>query len=48
MYSRIHNKCHTIQQVIAGGIIGLILGNTFFNYKERLSGNLYQINYTNI
>ena len=37
MYSRIHNKCHTLQQVLAGGIIGLILGNTFFNYKERLS-----------
>ena len=47
MYSRIHNKCHTLQQVIAGGIIGLILGNTFFNYKERLSNyipnKLYKI-----
>ena len=37
MYSRIHNRCHTLQQALAGGIIGLVLGNTFFNYKERLS-----------
>tara|TARA_B100000963_G_scaffold359788_1_gene388190 strand:- start:3394 stop:3951 length:558 start_codon:yes stop_codon:yes gene_type:complete len=47
MYSRVHIKCHTIQQTIAGGIIGLILGNTFFNYKERIGryipNKLYEI-----
>ena len=26
MYSRVHNKCHTIQQTVAGCIIGLVLG----------------------
>ena len=48
MYSRIHNKCHTIQQTIAGCIIGLILGNLFFNNKERIGryipNKLYKYN----
>ena len=48
MYSRIHNKCHTIQQTIAGCIIGLLLGNLFFNNKERIGryipNKLYKYN----
>ena len=36
MYSRVYSKCHTIQQTLAGCIIGLILGNLFFNYKNRI------------
>ena len=36
MYSRVYSKCHTIQQTLAGGLIGLVLGNLFFNYKEKI------------
>ena len=36
MYSRVYSKCHTIQQTLAGAIIGLVLGNLFFNYKNRI------------
>lgn len=37
MYSRVYSKCHTIQQTVAGALIGLILGNLFFNYKDKIS-----------
>lgn len=33
MYSRIYSKCHTLQQTLAGGLLGLILGNLFFNNR---------------
>ena len=36
MYSRVFSKCHTIQQTVAGALIGLVLGNLFFNYKDRI------------
>ena len=36
MYRRVYSRCHTIQQTIAGALIGLILGNLFFNYKEYI------------
>ena len=46
MYSRVYSKCHTIQQTVAGALIGLVLGNLFFNYKENIARyiptNLYE------
>ena len=33
MYSRIYSKCHTLQQTLTGGLLGLILGNLFFNNR---------------
>lgn len=47
MYSRVYSKCHTIQQTAAGALIGLVLGNIFFNYKENVGryipNKLYEI-----
>jgi len=36
MYSRVYSKCHTIQQTLAGSILGIILGNLFFHNKYVL------------
>lgn len=36
MYSRIEAKCHTLQQTIAGAILGLFLGHVFYNNKGRI------------
>ena len=45
MYSRVYSKCHTIQQTVAGALIGLILGNMFFNNRylveKYIPSNLY-------
>tara|TARA_B100000925_G_scaffold5978_1_gene4240 strand:+ start:28 stop:579 length:552 start_codon:yes stop_codon:yes gene_type:complete len=45
MYSRVYSKCHTVQQTLAGALIGLVLGNLFFNYRNRIEryipSNLY-------
>ena len=34
MYSRIYLKCHTIQQVIIGGLLGSVLGTLYYNNKD--------------
>ena len=34
MYSRIIYKCHTVQQVILGGIIGFVFGNVLWNNRH--------------
>ena len=34
MYSRIYLKCHTIQQVIIGGLLGSVLGTLYYNNKN--------------
>jgi membrane-associated phospholipid phosphatase len=36
MYSRVHFKCHTVQQVIIGGLIGAGLGSLYFNNKNKI------------
>lgn len=36
MYSRVEAKCHTLQQTIAGAILGLFLGHVFYNNKGRI------------
>ena len=37
MYSRVYwSKCHTIQQVIVGGLIGTLLGYLIYKYKEYI------------
>ena len=36
MYSRVYLKCHTVQQVIAGGLIGSILGAVYFKNKDKI------------
>ena len=45
MYSRVYSKCHTTQQTVAGALIGLILGNMFFNNRylieKYIPSNLY-------
>lgn len=35
-YSRLYFKCHTIQQAIAGGIVGSIIGYLLFVNKQRI------------
>ena len=34
MYSRVYLKCHTIQQVIMGGLLGASFGSMYYNNKE--------------
>ena len=43
MYSRIYLKCHTVQQVIVGGLIGLGLGFLYYENQEKLKnlGRMY-------
>lgn len=37
MYSRVYwSKCHTIQQVIVGGLIGTLLGYLIYKYKKYI------------
>ena len=36
MYSRVYLKCHTVEQVIAGGLIGGILGALYFKNKDKI------------
>jgi membrane-associated phospholipid phosphatase len=36
MYSRVHFKCHTIQQVIIGGLLGAGLGSLYINNKDKI------------
>jgi membrane-associated phospholipid phosphatase len=36
MYSRVYFKCHTIQQVLIGGLIGGTLGALYFKNKEKI------------
>lgn len=40
MYSRVYLKCHTVQQVIAGGFIGYILGTNYFKHKNLIKRQL--------
>jgi membrane-associated phospholipid phosphatase len=35
MYSRIHLNCHTTQQVLIGGTIGMFLGKYFYDIKNN-------------
>tara|TARA_B100001248_G_scaffold258079_1_gene241621 strand:- start:8 stop:550 length:543 start_codon:yes stop_codon:yes gene_type:complete len=43
MYSRIYFNCHTIQQVIIGGIIGIILGYLYYQNEEKIKNILYNL-----
>ena len=36
MYSRILFNCHTIQQVIFGGIFGIFLGNLYYKHENKI------------
>ena len=36
MYSRIHLNCHTIQQVLMGGSIGIFLGYYVYYFRENI------------
>ena len=40
MYSRVYLKCHTVQQVIIGGVIGLLLGYLYYNKKDEIKKKL--------
>ena len=40
MYSRVYLKCHTVQQVIIGGLLGLILGYIYFHKKDKIKETL--------
>ena len=43
MYSRIYLNCHTIQQVIIGGIIGILLGYLYYNNEENIKKYLINL-----
>jgi len=36
MYSRVYLRCHTVQQVIVGGLIGAILGTLYYKNKDTI------------
>ena len=36
MYSRVYLKCHTIQQVIMGGLLGVSFGSMYYNNKDMV------------
>lgn len=40
MYSRVYLKCHTIQQIIVGGVLGIILGLQYYNNKDYIKNVL--------
>lgn len=43
MYSRIHFNCHTLLQVIVGGLIGFILGKIYYDNKDKILINIDNI-----
>ena len=42
MYSRVYLKCHTVEQVIAGGLIGGILGALYFKNKDKIKKIIFR------
>ena len=36
MYSRVYLKCHTVQQVILGGLLGTTFGSMYYNNKDMV------------
>ena len=36
MYSRVFLKCHTVQQIAIGGLLGSILGLQYYNNKDNI------------
>ena len=36
MYSRVYLNCHTVQQVIIGGLFGILFGTIGFTYKPQV------------
>ncbi len=36
IYSRVYLKCHTIQQVTVGGLLGILFSSTAFKYKTPI------------
>ena len=43
MYSRVYFKCHTVQQVIIGGLLGGILGALYFKNKDKIKEKIKEI-----
>lgn len=43
MYSRVYLNCHTIQQVIIGGIIGIILGYLYYTNETKIKKSIYSL-----
>ena len=42
MYSRVYLKCHTVEQVITGGLIGGILGALYFKNKDKIKKIIFR------
>ena len=40
MYSRVYLNCHTVQQVIMGGLFGILSAYYYLNSAERLNPNI--------
>ena len=40
MYSRIYLKCHTIQQVILGGLFGMGFGYLYYENKDKIKKHI--------
>tara|TARA_R110001592_G_scaffold62934_2_gene192642 strand:- start:46 stop:600 length:555 start_codon:yes stop_codon:yes gene_type:complete len=43
MYSRVYFKCHTVQQVLIGGLLGGILGALYFKNKDKIKEKIKEI-----
>ena len=43
MYSRVYLNCHTIQQVIIGGMIGILFGSIGFTLKSPITKTLTKL-----
>ena len=42
MYSRVYLKCHTVEQVISGGLIGGIVGALYFKNKDKIKKIIFR------
>ena len=42
MYSRVYLKCHTVEQVIVGGVIGGVLAALYFKNKDKIKKKIFR------
>ena len=43
MYSRVYLNCHTIQQVIIGGLIGFLFAKIYYEKEEKIKKYLFNV-----
>jgi len=43
MYSRVYLNCHTIPQVVVGGLIGFLLAKIYYEKEEEIKKYLFNV-----